>query len=53
MQTFSKEEKLCGKKKIDQLFEKGEKFNEGSFTIMWEFFHREHQIFETLYFLRI
>jgi len=36
MQTFSKEERLCGKKKIDQLFEKGEKFKEGSFAIMWQ-----------------
>ena len=36
MQTFSKEEKLCGKKKIDQLFEKGEKFKEVSFTVIWQ-----------------
>ena len=36
MQTFSKEERLCGKKKIDQLFEKGEKFKEGSFGVIWQ-----------------
>ena len=36
MQTFSKEERLCGKKQIDQLFEKGEKFKEVSFAIIWQ-----------------
>ena len=36
MQTFSKEERLCGKKQIDQLFEKGEKFKEGSFGVIWQ-----------------
>ncbi len=34
MQTFSKEERLCSKKQIDQLFEKGEKFKEGSFSVI-------------------
>ena len=36
MQTFSKEERLCGEKQIDQLFEKGEKFKEGSFGVIWQ-----------------
>ena len=36
MQTFSKEERLCGEKEIDQLFEKGEKFKEGSFRVIWQ-----------------
>tara|TARA_B110000116_G_scaffold271332_1_gene291804 strand:+ start:387 stop:761 length:375 start_codon:yes stop_codon:yes gene_type:complete len=36
MQTFSKEERLCGEKEIDQLFEKGEKFKEGSFGVIWQ-----------------
>ena len=36
MQTFSKEERLCGKKQIDQLFEKGEKFKEVSFVVIWQ-----------------
>ena len=36
MQTFSKEERLCGKKQIDQLFEKGEKFKGVSFAIIWQ-----------------
>ena len=36
MQTFSKEERLCGKKQIDQLFEKGEKFKEVSFAVIWQ-----------------
>ena len=35
MQTFNKQERLCGKKKIDILFAKGEGFKEGSFTIIW------------------
>ena len=36
MQTFSKKERLCGEKEIDQLFEKGEKFKEGSFGVIWQ-----------------
>jgi len=36
MQTFSKKERLCGEKQIDQLFEKGEKFKEGSFGVIWK-----------------
>ena len=36
MQTFSKEERLCGEKEIDQLFEKGEKFKEVSFVVIWQ-----------------
>ena len=36
MQTFSKKERLCGEKQIDQLFEKGEKFKEGSFGVIWQ-----------------
>ena len=36
MQTFSKQERLCGKKQIDQLFEKGEKFKEVSFAVIWQ-----------------
>ena len=36
MQTFSKEERLCGKKQINQLFEKGEKFKEVSFAVIWQ-----------------
>ena len=35
MQTFRKEERLSGKKQIDFLFVKGERFKEGSFTIIW------------------
>lgn len=35
MQTFRKEERLSGKKKIDFLFAKGAGFKEGSFVIIW------------------
>ncbi|MBC8266820.1 MAG: ribonuclease P protein component [Flavobacteriales bacterium] len=36
MQTFSKQERLCGKKKIDILFKKGNGFKAGSFAIIWD-----------------
>ena len=36
MQTFSKQERLCGKKKIDNLFATGESFKEGSFAVIWK-----------------
>jgi len=36
MQTFSKQERLCGKKQIDNLFATGESFKEGSFAVIWE-----------------
>lgn len=35
MQKFSKEERLCGKKQVDFLFEKGERLNLGNFDIVW------------------
>jgi ribonuclease P protein component len=36
MQTFSKQERLCGKKQIDNLFATGESFKEGSFAVIWK-----------------
>ena len=36
MQTFNKQERLCGKKQIDFLFAKGEGFKEGSFAVIWK-----------------
>jgi ribonuclease P protein component len=36
MQTFSKQERLCGKKQIDNLFAIGESFKEGSFAVIWK-----------------
>jgi len=36
MQTFNKQERLCGKKQIDLLFTKGEGFKEGSFAVIWK-----------------
>ncbi len=36
MQTFNKQERLCGKKKIDLLFASGQKFNEGNFRIIYQ-----------------
>jgi|TARA_B100001964_G_C14227478_1_gene598356 ribonuclease P protein component len=36
MQTFSKQERLCGNKQIDNLFATGESFKEGSFTVIWK-----------------
>ena len=35
MQTLSKLELLSGKKQVDFLFEKGKRFNLGSFVIVW------------------
>ena len=36
MQTFNKQDRLCGKKQIDILFAKGEGFKEGSFAVIWK-----------------
>ena len=36
MQTFNKQERLCGKKQINLLFTKGEGFKEGSFAVIWK-----------------
>ena len=36
MQTFSKQERLCGKKQIDNLFATGESFKGGSFAVIWK-----------------
>ncbi len=35
MQTLCKAERLFGKKKVDFLFEKGERFTLGNFVIVW------------------
>ena len=35
MQTLCKAERLFGKKQVDFLFEKGEKFTLGNFVIVW------------------
>jgi len=36
MNTFLKQERLCGKKKIDLLFDNGKKFKNPSFLIIWQ-----------------
>jgi len=40
MYTLSKLERLSGKKKVEFLFEKGDQFNSGSFTVVW--IHKEN-----------
>ena len=35
MQKFCKEERISGKKKVDFLFEKGERLNLGLFDVVW------------------
>ena len=36
MQTFNKNERLCGKKNIDYLFQKGKRFKTKKFLVIWE-----------------
>lgn len=36
MNTFLKQERLCGKQQIDILFEHGKKFKNSSFLVIWQ-----------------
>ena len=36
MNTFLKQERLCGKQKIDLLFEHGKKLKNSSFLVIWQ-----------------
>ncbi len=36
MRTFNKHERLCGRKNIDHLFQKGRRFKTKRFLVIWE-----------------
>jgi len=43
MQTFSKNERLCGKRNTDYLFQKGKRFKTNKFLVIWEDSKKEQE----------